>query len=356
MKNSLKTLLFLLLLFIVWQSLNSATSTSNNNATPPVCPEGNGWVKVEGTNPSYIAPSGVIKRICVMGGGFRHYFKQDGTTPYKQLEGPGQGQDEVVSDCWGVTGISTNSGEAWKNDKHSEGFCPDISHASFKVKVVDPHPICGGYATNYTHDVNDWPAQGEFCEIGEPDPENPVFPAPGGITTWDCIIGGNMILTREAVNDIKKVTCEATRDEKPEEEPTPVCGGYADHYTHDINDWPAQGEFCEVGESDPENPVFPAQGESTTWNCTSNSKPVVCEATRGEEELEEDEPEEEVLGVGLGPEIAVLGVATVAVTDTSGGSNSTVIAMQVILLLSLVSAIWTYLEDGNFSAVLSRKR
>jgi hypothetical protein len=374
----------------------SAQSVNSGNGVSPVCPEDDNWIKVNGTNPSYTAPlDKQIEEICVMGGGFRHYFNDNGYIPYDSIPGPGQGQDEVVSDCWGVKGIGKNVGEAWKNTKHSCGFCPDISHASFKIgDVINPFVrvtyICkaeidgmvegyniymssgqhlwrirheSGPATNFsTNFLSD--VQG-YIEIGE----TKLFP------TFQNANGVKVITTPE--NNQYKGTASVSGAICKMEEPKPLCGGYADEYTYDISDWPLEGEFCAVGIIDGEEPTFPAQGEKVTWNCIigensfavrthanglNDIEKVICEATRDEEPEEEEEIKDdgEVLGEKEEPkeeepEPEVLAAATVAITDTAGGNTSSFIAMQVILLISLVSAIWSYFESSETLAALRKK-
>jgi len=326
------------------------------------CPEGDGWVKVVGNTPSYASSTEKITEICVMGegswGNSKHYFNKDGYSPYERVTG----QEEVVANCWGVSGIGTSSAQAQRNQ---EICCPSISYASFKTEKLEP--LCGEYEGNYTYDINDWPAKGAFCEIGYSEPKNPVFPAQGEKTTWECILNIGVERVASAVKpieDIRKVTCTAEREEKP----VLTCGDYATDYAYDINDWPAEGEFCEVGVIDGDEPEFPAQGESATWNCildseekelktytneVNNVEEIECEAKRATEPevlAEEDEVEEKE------PKKEVLAAATVAITDTAGGNTSSVIAMQVILLISLVSAIWSYIEGERILPTLGKRK
>jgi|GEM_PF-6085164 len=101
-----------------------AQSASSSSEAQSVCPEGDGWVKIDSwstdaTSYTYTAPNpnNIISEICIKGSNDIAYFTTDGTQY-----------------CWIASGIGTNSATASEDVANWQegGVCHDISHASFK--------------------------------------------------------------------------------------------------------------------------------------------------------------------------------------------------------------------------------
>ena len=76
--------------------------------------------------------------------------------------------------------------------------------------------------------------------------------------------------------------CELSSEFNVSEEPLPLdCGtntGLVFEATE--TDWPEGGTFCSVGDPNPVNPIFPALGMTTEWECEGTSGSVGCSASR----------------------------------------------------------------------------
>ena len=76
--------------------------------------------------------------------------------------------------------------------------------------------------------------------------------------------------------------CELSSEFNISEEPLPSdCGtntGLVFEATE--TDWPEGGTFCSVGDPNPVNPIFPALGMTTEWECEGTSGSVGCSASR----------------------------------------------------------------------------
>jgi hypothetical protein len=134
MKKSTGFLIFVstVLITALMFAFASVSAQSDN-----VCPEGDGWVKVEAQDPNlvtYNADSGIITEVCIKGGqtgnnegGYKEFFTTDG---WFQVNG---------INCVGAFGIGTEYGEAQRNSEISGNICSGISHASFLIKET-PEP------------------------------------------------------------------------------------------------------------------------------------------------------------------------------------------------------------------------
>jgi hypothetical protein len=133
MKKILIGFLILTIAVLITASLFAFTSVSAKSDN--VCPEGDGWVKIEAQDPNlvtYNAGSGIITEICIKGGqagnnegGYKEFFTSDG---WYQVNGV---------NCVGAFGIGTEHGEARRNSEISGNICSGISHASF---LITPEP------------------------------------------------------------------------------------------------------------------------------------------------------------------------------------------------------------------------
>ncbi len=148
MTKFLKILPLLAATFVLVLFLQFNTSAGQTNSEDQICPEGKGWVKIDGTAPSYTAKATQqIAEICVKGGPIRHFFTSNGYTAssrYFSGNPPQNTIDDYDPNCWEVSGIGTNVGNAWKRSSSnnislraangaSELICHDISHASFRL-------------------------------------------------------------------------------------------------------------------------------------------------------------------------------------------------------------------------------
>ena len=112
------------------------------NSASNVCPGGDGsidfdgWIKIEGTSPSYTADEGfIIVAVCVKGGNenspnnYKHTFTSDG---WFQIKG---------ENCVEASGIGTNSASATRNPDITGSVCANISHGSFKIGEEQPTQV-----------------------------------------------------------------------------------------------------------------------------------------------------------------------------------------------------------------------
>jgi hypothetical protein len=106
-------------------------------------------------------------------------------------------------------------------------------------EAIPPAPVagaCGSNATRYSHDVTEWPAEGNFCAVGEPSSPSLLFPQAGRSTLWSC----------QGQHGGASARCEASREAPPPpppraEAPQQQCGWVARRYIV-----PQEGRFIHV--------------------------------------------------------------------------------------------------------------
>jgi len=110
-----------------------------------VCPNGDGWYKVEAGDPnflSYTADEGrIIVAICANGGNEEN--SQGGYLVTMTENGVYTVEDNQV--CLTFSGIGTQTGSVSRNTELEGKICSGLSHASFKVgELPDPTPTPPG--------------------------------------------------------------------------------------------------------------------------------------------------------------------------------------------------------------------
>ncbi len=103
-----------------------------------VCPDGDGWHKVESGNPnflSYTADEGyIVIETCAKGGSEN---SQGGYLIYMQENGTYNVGEQV---CLTFAGIGTQTGSVSRNTELEGNICSELSNASFKVGEAPPPP------------------------------------------------------------------------------------------------------------------------------------------------------------------------------------------------------------------------
>ncbi len=138
-----------------------------------------------------------------------------------------------------------------------------------KLSCVTASAICGDLdGENYACGTQTWPSN-DFCLVGEPKPSDisDKFPQEGETVNWECL------------NDGESVDCSARR------EPDPLCGGYANTFDYNQENWPTGSSYCSIG-TPTATPAYPGVGEEVEWFCESEKQPKCssskCVAKRGE--------------------------------------------------------------------------
>jgi len=108
-----------------------------------------------------------------------------------------------------------------------------------------------------------------ICVNGTVNPINPSFPAQGSSTTWSC----------DGVNGGINVSCTASRIAVPVDG---LCGAANKTYVSSASSY-GSDSFCNQGTADPTSPAFPTQGQSVGWDCkgVNEGTNASCMAYRG---------------------------------------------------------------------------
>jgi hypothetical protein len=92
------------------------------------------------------------------------------------------------------------------------------NNVGFVFAAIPPAPVdgvCGSNAKHFTYDVTDWPAQGNFCAVGEQSSPSILFPQAGRSTLWSC----------QGPNGGARVPCEGKREAPPKKAEVPPAKG-----------------------------------------------------------------------------------------------------------------------------------
>ncbi len=104
---------------------------------PQVCPNGEGWHKVEAGDSNFLSYSAdegyIVTAICAKGGNEEH--SQGGYLITMETNGTYDVDGQV---CLTFAGIGTGSGSVSRNTQLTGNICSELSHASFKVGQAPP--------------------------------------------------------------------------------------------------------------------------------------------------------------------------------------------------------------------------
>jgi hypothetical protein len=171
--------------------------------------------------------------------------------------------DEGTPDPPSVTlGVSGGSSIPWT----CEGIGGGAPGDCIATRGMPP-ATCGAENNRvYSHGSSGWDTT-DFCTHGTSNPLSPLFPGPGGATSWTCTIGTDV------------ASCSASQAMPG---PVPgVCNPTAEGDYYSGESFP-RGTLCSSGTPDPVTPTQPQIGLPTSWECRGlyGGSTATCTATR----------------------------------------------------------------------------